>query len=118
MKCHWCSKSLERQPADYHDPPNLTRWECPDVHLLVEKTNDEVSAYTMFWFEEEKGIKNKLISTRASTILFIAHKVDGGSFKGYKKAVEIPQFISLIMEGDQVLYGNVIPRLRKLVAFS
>lgn len=120
MKCHWCSKELEKQPQDHLDPPNLERWECPDVHLLVGMTNGIVSEYTMFWFEEDKGEKNKLISkaTPGQTMLFLAKKAEGGSYKGYKKMVDIPQFISLVMEKDQVIYGNVISRLRKLVVFS
>lgn len=118
LKCHWCQKELEPQPKDHLDPPGVTRWECKDTHLLVAVQGDTVIEYTMFWFEEDKGIKNKLIANSAGTTLYVAHMTPGASFRRYSKAVEVPQFISLIMDGNQVLYGNVIPRLRKLVAFS
>lgn len=118
MKCHWCQKDLELQPKDHLDLPGTERWECKDTHLLVTTSAGVVTEYTMFWFEEEKGIKNKLIATPSGTALYVAHLTPGASFRRYSKAVEVPQFISLIMDGDQVLYGNVIPRLRKLVAFS
>lgn len=117
MKCHVCAKKLF-----LFDNRNFQVYlECPDGHAYVTIKHNDVIEYRLVWDMDDNAVERYWIQSNQKETR-ITHSVYGSynrvNLLGANKTVlTLNHFMPLKMKDDVILLDNIVPRLKKLIAF-
>lgn len=120
MKCHWCSKEIQRLQTEPNYIGEAEWYECPDAHLSLKTRGEEVISYTMYWDADDQALERYKIETTFSGTRLYLSKVNKPSyrFRQYKEIFYSQKAIPLTIKDGQVQFNNLVQRLKKLNIFS
>lgn len=121
MKCHVCHKKLVLS-----DNRNFQVYlECPDGHAFVTIKKNDIIEYRLVWDVDETASERYWIQSeeQQTKIINSVYGSQYGKIKSIKNVKEnsviltMQQFLPIKIKDDVICLDNIIPRLKKLIAF-
>lgn len=113
LKCHACNKRLTL----IEQSANIKIYECPNAHSKVAWVGNQIHFYHLFWDANEDGSERyRLDAGNAQTKLYIKGKQS--RYNPFMEIISIDKVLPLEIKDNTIQLNNIVPRLKKLKAFT
>jgi hypothetical protein len=115
LKCHACHRRL----VLLYNQGGSRTYECPEAHVTVIWQGISIIGYTLFWDADlEASERYKMVSSNGITTLFQSRHSRKYYRALYEPILDMDRMLTLEIKDQTVVVNNLIPRLKKLKAFT